>query len=142
MRLIRLLFLLLLHPTPPPSISVDTIIILIILCVICVLPCHRPFSLLLQNGEHGVFNARSDLSMCFAHEGEKDTEESAQVLTGKTEKRPFTLSCPVVELWPVHAFNVQRTNQPTTNSCQKATKHLLCAHEKMLAISQWYTITK
>ena len=77
------------------------------------LPCHRPFSLLLQNGGHGIFNARSDLSMCFAHEGEKNTEESAQVLTGKTEKRPFTLSCTVVELWPVHAFNVQRSNQPT-----------------------------
>ena len=35
----------------------------------------------LQNGGHGMFNVRNDLSACHAHEGETGADESAQALT-------------------------------------------------------------
>ena len=57
--------------------------------------------LLFWKGGHGIFNARNYIRARSAHEDETSTDESAQVLTRKMEKRSFTLSRPGVEHWPV-----------------------------------------
>ena len=40
---------------------------------------HQPLGLLLSEGGCGIFNLFSDLSMCCAHKGKTNTDESAQV---------------------------------------------------------------
>ena len=56
------------------------------LYISCVVVRQRPVGLLLSKGGHEIFYVRNGLSACCAQEGEKGTDESAQVFTRKNRK--------------------------------------------------------
>ena len=64
-------------------LGIAMIIILIIFLLLCILlfvfPYHQPLGLLLTEGGCGIFKLFNDLSMCCAHKGKTNTDESAQV---------------------------------------------------------------
>ena len=57
--------------------------------------------ILLSQGRHGIPNVSNELSPCYAHRGETGTKKSAQVLTQKIGKCPFTLLHPGVKHCPL-----------------------------------------
>ena len=57
--------------------------------------------ILLSQGRHGIPNVSNELSPCYAHRGETGTKKSAQVLTQKIDKCPFTLLHPGVKHCPL-----------------------------------------
>ena len=61
-------------------------VILLPLCIICVFPYQQLSSLLLLKGGHGMFSTSVALGARCLHEGETDTDESEQALTGKIRK--------------------------------------------------------
>ena len=67
-------------------VGVSTIIILSLLplCAVGVFPCHQPLGLLLSKGGRGIFNVRSYLCACCAHDGAIGSDEAAHFGTRKT----------------------------------------------------------